>query len=308
MIPSENKPITAKKPGRPKKKADVPIVRHGIVAKAEAGRRVSFEYNNPAMFRKIVHLHKTYAARELELNFTPHALEMSAVDHLEKSTIYTTIDGKAMISYYCGATTRIRVDRSKLDPIFSVVGRNHKGIIVFLKEEDYRSRLYIDLIHAMYGNVSSYEIDLTYKDNEPAVVDNDADYPLKFTLTKDHFKNTITTIGNLSDSIILQKNKEEPLRITCDKEQGISLSGAYSDTSKMDFVCTLAADDMLAVSVSIAYIKPLPKSNVGEEVRVAVDKERKISLTTTLDKIDGIGPACCLKIYTEIKTDQPSVL
>ena len=61
------------------------------------------------------------------------------------------------------------------------------------------------------------------------------------------------------------------------------------------------SENYLCTNVDIDYIKPFSNSSIGDEVIIAVDKTKKLSLTSYLDKCEH-GYAATVKIFTEIKT------
>lgn len=293
-----------KKPGRPKKKiVAMPVEVHGIVENPVNDEDVlEMVYCNPTLFKKILQLLKAFEVSEVEMNFDKTGVRIIAKDHLGKSTIYTTIDGRCMNLYYCKAPLRICVKRDNLEKVLGTLSRNHYKITFILKE-NYRSTMYLIIKDIEYNNDDTYEVDVVFKPEDQIcreVRDDDTNYPIKFKISSKHFKTKIGNIRKLSPTFTIQKCGNEPLQFTFDKAQKVNWTGVYNDSEKISLESALAPEDVFNVSVYIDYIKPFSNSNIGDEVFIAADKREKMSFMTRLDKKD-IGFACVVKIYTEIK-------
>ncbi len=301
-----NKADAKKKPGRPKKKiVNAPIEVHGIVdAPVNEEDVLELVYCNPSLFKKLLTMDKQFEVSEVEMNFDQYGLKTINKDHIGKSTIYTTIDGRCMNLYYCKAPIRICVKRDNLEKVFGNLGKSHYKITFILKE-NYRSIMYIIVKDLEYNTDESYEIDVVYKPEDHAraeIRDDDTNYPIKFRISSKHFKTRINNIRKLSPIFTIQKAGNDPLQFTFDKALKVNWTGVYNDSEKIDLKSTIAPDDIFSVSVYIDYIKPFSNSNIGEDVYIAADKREKMSFMTLLDKSQTTdGYAACVKVYTELK-------
>lgn len=302
-----SKPQTKKRPGRPRKKVITPpVIIHGIVDKpVNAEDVVELDYCNPMLFKKLIHLYKSFVVSEVEMKFDYDGVSIITKDHLDKSTVYTKIDGKCMNLYYCKIPIKICIKRENLDRVFGSLNKNHYKLTILLKE-NYRSTLYIIIKDLEYNNDDSYEVDVVFKPktDEPEVNDDDSDYPLKFKISSKHFKTKINNIGRLSPTFTIQKYGDEPLQFTFDRAQKVNWTGVYHDASKINLKSSLDEDEIFSVSVPIDYIKPFSNSGIGDDVYISADKKKKISFATEIDKKD-IGYACTVKIFTQIKEYRP---
>jgi hypothetical protein len=297
-------PAEKKKPGRPKKKVmTAPIEVHGIIDKpANTEDVMELVYCNPSLFKKLLQLYKQFDVSEVEMSFTKEGIDIFCTDHLKKSNIYTFIDGKCMNLYYCKEPVHICVTQENLDSILGTLGKNHYKITFLLKENNFRTTMYIVVKDIEYNNDDSYDVDIVYKpeaQQQARPLDNDINYPIKFKVSAKHFKTRINTIKKSSPNFIIQKAGDGPIQFTFDKAQKVGFTGVYNDSDKIDLKSTISQDDIFSVSVNIGYIKPFSNSNIGEEVYIAADTNEKISFMTYLDKKD-IGYACRIKIFTEI--------
>ena len=292
-----------KKPGRPKKKAvTVPVETHGIRAEPSDPTNVlELVYHNPSLFKKLMQLYKAFGVSELDLDFTTTGLKIFMKDHLGKSDIYTSIEGHYMNLYYCKQPVRICVKRENLERVLSNLSKNHYSISFILKEENFRSMLYIAVSDVEYDNDNSYEIDVSYKVEDIAAVKNDeTNYPIKFKVTSRHFKATINSIKKLSKTFCIQKSGNEALQLCYDKVQKVGWTSVYNNNEKIELKSTLGPEETFNVSIYIDYIQPFSNSNIGEDVYIAADKQQKICFSTFLDKKEN-GFAAAIKIFTEIK-------
>lgn len=297
-------PVEKKGPGRPKKVVvNAPVEVHGIVDKpVNEEDLLELVYYNPTLFKKIMQLLKAFEVSEVEMNFDAAGTKITAKDHLGKSTLYITIDGRCMNLYYCKAPMRVTVKRESLEKVLGTLGKNHYKITFILKE-NYRSTMYLVIKDLEYNNDDTYEIDVVFKPEDAArneARDDDTNYPIKFKISSKHFKTKINNIQKLSPTFTIQKCGTEPLQLTFDKAQKVNWTGVYNDSEKIDLKSTLADDEIFNVSLYINYIKPFSNSNIGDDVYIAADKREKMSFMTLLDKKD-IGWSCGIKIFTEVK-------
>lgn len=298
--------VEKKKPGRPKKKvATAPIEVYGIIDKPVYSEDiVELVYGNPSLFKKLLQLYKQFDVSEIDMSFNKEGVDIFCMDHLKKSNIYTFIDGKCMNLYYCREPLHIRVTQDNLDSVLGTLGKTHYKITFRLKEDNFRSMMYIIVKDIEYNNDDTYDVPIVHKPDIQAslapVLDNDTDYPLKFKISAKHLKFKINTIKKSSKHFIIQKVGNGPIQFTYNEAQKVGFTGVYNDQEKMDIKSTILHDDIFSVSVNISYVKPFSNSNIGEEVIIAADNEKKISFTTCLDKKD-IGHACRIKIFTEIE-------
>jgi hypothetical protein len=295
--------LVKKKPGRPKKEVPVvKIVSLGIVnAPIHPDDVLELIYDKPMIFKKICKLYRAFDVSEVEMLFEPDKLKIITKDHLGKSTIYTTIEGRFLNLYYCKEQIRICVKRESLERVLNILGKNHYKI-TFLLKDNYRSAMYIIINDIEYDNDDSFEIDVIMRPVAAIteLVDDDSAYPIKFTLSSRHFKNRMSDIRKISPTFAIQKMGNGPLNLTFDKGQRINWTGVYNDNSKINLVSTLDENSIFNVSVCIDHIKPFSNNTIGELVHIAADTRSKMSFTTHLDPKDN-GWTATIKIYTELK-------
>ena len=155
-------PAEKKRPGRPpKKRRELNVAEVlGIADRpANADDVVEMVYCNPLVFKKLLALDKAYEVSEVEMIFEPTQLRMKARDHLGKSTIYKTIEGRWMNFYYCRERIRICVKREYLEKILGNLDKNQYKV-TFLLKENYRSTLYIIVKDCLYDKDKSYDIEI----------------------------------------------------------------------------------------------------------------------------------------------------
>lgn len=301
----EQQPETKKRPGRPPKKRPEMNVAEvlGIADKpVNPDDIVEMVYCNPLVFKKLLSLDKAYEVNEIEMIFELNGLRLKSKDHLGKSTIYKTIDGRWMNYYYCKERVRICVKREYLEKILGNLDKNQYKI-TFLLKENYRSTLYIIVKDYQYDKDKSYDVEVIYKPNAEADDnrDDDTHYPIKFAFDSKHFKAEINQVRKMSPLLTIQKSGDEPLQFTFDEAKKLNYNGRYNNPVKIKLDNRLPLDDIFTVSVVIDYIKPFSNSCIGDDVYIAADKKEKISFLTYLDKKSDGQYAVSVKAYTEVK-------
>jgi len=306
IIPAAGTAVEKKKPGRPKKKiATVPIEVHGIVdAPVNEEDLLELVYCNPNMFKKIFHLFKQFEVSEVEMNFDKQGLKIVTKDHIGKSTIYTTIDGRCMNLYYCAAPMRVCIKRDNLEKVLRTLSKNHYKI-TFLLRANYRSSMYVIIKDFEYDSDDAYDIDVVYSPEQQIVEckDNNEEYPIKFCISAKHFKTRINNIKNLSPTMAVEKSGNGPLQLTYVKssnKQNVGWTSVYNDPAKIKLISTIADDDLFSVSVCIDYIKPFSNTVIGDEVFIAASKDKRMSFMTRLDQ-RSVGWSAEIIVFTDIK-------
>lgn len=294
-----------KKPGRPPKKRPE-LVQAEVLGVAERPVNpddlMEMVYCSPMIFKKILTLYKGYEVSEVEMTFEAGGVRWKAKDHLNKSSIHTTMDGRLMNYYYCRETIRICVKREYLEKILGNLDKNQYKV-TFLLKENYRSTLYIIVKDCQYDKDKSYEVEVIYKAGDPVdePKDDDTDYPIKFAFDSKHFKSEINQVRKMSQLLTIQKIGNEPLQFTFDEAKKLNYNGRYNNPDKIKLRSTVAPDDVFTVSIVIDYIKPFSNSCIGDDVFIAADKKEKMSFMTYLDKKNENSYVVCIKIFTEIK-------
>lgn len=300
-----------KKPGRPKKKLEAPPIDiRGIQREPlDDEDMIEFVYHNPSLFGKILKLFKKYSVSQIELKFELEGLRMVCKDHINKSKIEVFIDGSKMNLYYCREPIRICIERDRLDKVLGILNVNHNKITILSKKDDYRSVLYIVVRDAEYESTEESRIDVIYKPEEnddAGIKDNDTDYPIKFSLSSKHFKNRVSHIKKQGKIMMIEKNGNDPLRITSEIDHKINDAGVYQNSEKIGLRSTVAADDIFITSVFVDYIKPFSDTTIGDMVHISAHKTEKLSMLTHVDSCDNNTWACTIKIFTEIKSHRPA--
>jgi len=297
----------ARRPGRPpKKRPDVAVV--DVIGILDQPRNpdavMEMAYCNPIIFKKLFALFKSYEVADVEFIFAPTTIRIITKDHYNKATIYATIDGAKMNCYYCRDTYHICIKRDMIEKVLGNIDKDQIKVGFSLKERTYRSVIFITVRDCQYDKINAYEVETAFKPNiegaEPEMID-DSDYSVRFTLESKHFKSEITKISKMSSVLTFRKEGAGPLQFIFDEAKKINYQGTYNDSSKIKMESNIGADDILNTSVMIDYIKPFSNAAIGDEVIIAADTMRKLSLTTFLDK-KGADWVCSVKVFVEIKT------
>jgi hypothetical protein len=298
-----------RRPGRPpKKRPDAPVP--DVIGILEQPRNpdavMEMAYCNPIIFKKLFVLFKSYEVADVEFIFTPTNIKIVAKDHYNKATIYATIDGSKMNCYYCRDTYRVCIKRDMIEKVLGNIDKDQIKVGFSLKENSYRSAIFITVRDCQYDKINAYEVETAFKPNvdggEPEQID-DSNYPIRFVLESKHFKSEITKVSKMSSTITIRKEGSNPLQFIFDEAKKINYQGTYNDSAKIKLESTIAEDDILNTSIMIDYIKPFSNAAIGDEVIIAADKYNKLSMLTYLDK-KGADWVCSVKVFVEIKTNR----
>lgn len=300
-----------KRPGRPRKKViAAPFEINGIAAAPKnAENIVEVIYENPRIFKKLFTLYKSYVVDDLIIDFGRDTIKIISKSHTGKSLNFTTFNCKLLNHYYCKEPKRICVRRECLSDIFKSLDKIHCKITFRLTEERQMSILFINIRDCEMDDEQLYEVELIEKfDNTIPNDFDDTKYPLSFELPAKSFKKKIADIANLSTMLTIRKRGGQPLEFTYDLPKKINMTGVYLNQDKIKLKSTIEDDDILCASIMIPYIKPFSNANIGDNVKIAVDRYLPMSFMTELDKkktdnADGTiteGYVCTVKIFVEI--------
>ena len=301
--------LAERKPGRPRKEQPEQMVtaQQGIVRTASReGNIVELVYPSTDLFKEIIRTLHAYDVSEVNMYFTDEGLDIAVPDHLEKSNIYINVRGDCMSKYYCKRPVSIRLDRTRLEKIINNPSRNARQMTLTMREETCRSLVYLELADESLCSISMYEIGAIVAPGQKTLApnsDDDTNYPIKFILPTRVFKSKINDMSKLSTSFTISKVGMNPLCLGCHHD-GIKYEEPFCDSKVISFRSTLPENDILSVTLHIAYVQPLSKSNIGKEIHIAVDKQARISFTANLDKKDNGKHAATIKIYTLISAPE----
>jgi hypothetical protein len=179
-----------------------------------------------------------------------------------------------------------------------------------LKEEDFRRSLYIIVKDCQYDKDKSYEVEISYKPDDPnaeEVKDDDTNYPIRFVVDSKHLKDEITQVSRMSPLLTIQKAGNEPLQFTFDEAKKVNYNGRYNNSEKIKLQSNLAGEDVFNASIFIDYIKPFTNACIGDDVYIAADIKERMSFMTFLDKKPDGNFSVCVKVFTEIKGDRRAI-
>lgn len=303
-----------KKPGRPRKATlQVPIAVHGIIDKpANEADLIELIYCDPLVFKKVIGVLKGYQVSEVGLNFDKTGLRIETKNRLGTVDILVTISGACMNLYYCKEPIKIWVKREELERTFGSLGKNHTKV-TWLLRENYRQLLYIIAKSSELNSEQIFEVDVFYKQDNGQIlqpcIDDDSNYPLKFKIITKYFRKVIITASNNADRLTIQKTGDQPLQLTVNraKGSGTGWSEVYPDAEKIGLQSNISQNDIFNVSVEFANILPFCKQAPGDNIFVAADKTKRVSLQCFTDRRE-IGWAICVKIFSNIVAAPSGIL
>ena len=300
-----------KKPGRPPKNpTTIPMmVVGGVATKARAeGSVVELVYNVPKVFKQILNLLKKMHVEDVNIQFEPTYMRISAVDFHERSNIYVTIDGNCMTHYYCAEPVQVCFKRDALEIPFESTSAKHDEVMFIIDGGENRSKMAVCIHDPEPDKYSRYDMHVLAATSAVPVERDDSDYPLQFKMSFASFKNQIAVIKKVSKSFHISKSYDGQLKFISDHTGGndatrraICLTDFYQSDTKISLVSTITPGDTLFAIMHVEYISPLSDSGLTGDVTMRVDQTGKVSFTTHLQPSDR-GNAVTVKVFTTMVT------
>lgn len=279
-----NKPIQ-KKPGRPKKKLIIKPenVINGIITKPNDNvNAMELIYTDPKIFKKIFGMFRGYYVDDIFINFTEDKVLMSSRDHTKKTIIKIELDCNKISEYFCKRNFNICVKREYLEKIFSTIEKNHSKIILFSKEDTYKSSLEINLINEDLSIHDNYIIDLSLQqcDIEDTISKtietlNKDMYSIKFNVKSKSFKKFINDTSANGKLLTIEKVGDNNLQFKMCFNNKINFTRTIINESGFNISSKLSDNDFFNVNMELEYIKPFSNMNINDYITVYIDNENK---------------------------------
>lgn len=313
---SEETTKIKKGPGRPRKTPNnsIDILRNGIMEiPHKEGNICEFIYYQPQNLKKILGQCKSVGNSQLFISFMSDRLLFKTKCGVTVATTtkqgefktfqIVTFDCKRSNYYYCNKLYEPYEFCVNIDDIFSVLNRYDKEnakIILYLKENDYRSALYMDITTCNPKKTKVAKFNIINGNPEDKDYLNkyiDENYLLTFELSLKEFKKEIAedakiisqeTKSDKLNVIKLEKIAINPLRIIhCDNDT-ISLIDNYEDDSIV-LENKMSEHEILAISIEINYLKLFcsisTSTGQSEKIIFHLNKEKFIKCTIKLDEL-----------------------
>lgn len=296
-----------KGPGRPRKTIETQTVEiRGIVdAPEDPDNFMELVYCNTAMFKDLLKLFSQYNISDIEIAFQPKNIEITAKGPSDKTTHHVTINGHGLNHYYCRETIKSCISIAVLDDILFGGNKNYHKITM-IAQENYRSKLKIVLNNLEYSVDEIFDLDVGYRPPDQTSVQHpeqsDADYPVRFTMSKQYFNASMVKMRKFGTEALFQKIGGGGFQIQAVKAGRTMKTDNFRDNKILSMECTLEEGDILSVTVPLDYMIPLAKANIGNQIIVSLSKTKNVSMTTYMAPSPNIGPICCIKIFAEIRT------
>lgn len=292
-----------KRPGRPRKPRSEPkIVINGISDKPHDDQHIiEFVYHQPFVLKRLFTLFKAYNSSEVEITFDKMTIRFEAIGHLEKNTIFARFNCQRLNHYYCKTPLKVRVPRDSLEAVFSSIDKNYNHINISMADNQ---TICILIQEHESQNTEHYEIEVVPDNiiNSSFVSDfnDDADYPLKFTLPGKKLKRKLAAIKKQAKKFIISQDPEGDVSISKDNDYGINFNMKFKRSDKnIRMESTIPIGTVSVTSINIDYIVPFVNSNISEEINFACGTTQYMSMTACLDKIDDDYLAV-VKVYVDI--------
>lgn len=307
---SARAPAARKKPGRPRKCADVCQVGvHGIVTEpANTCDCIELIYNQPMLFKCIMAIFKEYDSDDIIFEFSPSRVLILGRDHSARVIIHIVINAADMNLYYfsqpayagsdairpsssiAGAAAGVvepmhcvAIKRDNLEVVASIVEKMHYRIALTLRKDD-PSSLYITLSSHEYDNEDQFEVSIIpHVDDIPHDVVDTSTYPLEFTLDARHLRQKIREFKKVSPDIVIKKAGDGDLEISFGAQSRVVYTGIYKAGSRIKLRSEIAQGSLFVVTMGIGRIRPLVAVNVPGGVTFFANQSNTMVVQVGLD-------------------------
>ncbi len=272
-------------------------------------------YDNPDMWKKIFTLLTNMNVETVRIHFNDDGITIIALDHKQKCEIFVEVFGKELSRYYCDTPFQISVNQESMKKIVGTIKANHVSIS-FVADEDIKCKKFRTVLHyktTKTETIQTYNIDCEHAEKYTGTIFDDLEdedeYPLKFTFESKYWKTCVADFMKFADTIKIEKEPPYPLtfKYTFSDKKGDQALECV-ENSHMDLYCEVEEGDVFAVSVLLQNIKAIANSTVAEDLRISAHEEKKLIFTAYLDqdidektqkpKLDT--ETCRIKILTEI--------
>ncbi len=295
-------PVEKRGPGRPRKTIVVEqsSIKGVIQTPVKPDNRVEMEYHNPASWKSIIDLHDGYGVVDVIMLFDKTKIYMATKDRLNKSNIYVITDCTTLDSYCCTSPIEVTILRKDLQIVFGTMTKSYKKVYFELRS-DYLTKLKITLHGSDHGVIETFLLDVKTNTEHAFYdeLDNDNDYPLKFTVLSKCFKQKVAALSKISKVMMIQHGSEFGVQITHDPAS-INWTSQYPDGTLIDLASTCPHGGFISASINIDYILPFTSASLGDHISIAVHPEQRMSFTTKLDKF-GQKHVFEIKAFTELR-------
>ncbi len=273
-----------KKPGRPRKRVEVPSLPiHGICdAPSAEGILNEFACTDIGVVKKTLALHKACGVGDVEFFFGEDQYRISSVDQSGKIELTATFECSAVHRYYCEAPVAVRIARVHLDRIIDDLAKMH-DVVQFVLREDYRCRFYCVLLNTSRKSEKKYTLPTAYNGDPRDIAEVDGGYPLSFFLPSKELKAKMAVLKPISSILVIQKVGDGAMQLTCESNKDvIEWEENFLDGTQLGMKCDLEANQILRVAVFVDLIRSFMQHTIGESCLIKVDQQHPLLLATSV--------------------------
>lgn len=276
--------------GRPRRvPPPEPRPRLGIASSPQNQNNVvEMDYDNVAIFKKLISLLKNMNVKEININFESNYVKLFGIDHSEKNLVNIRIAANKLTHYYCEHPTSVQIDTKNLDTITQKIDKHYDLFSFILKRQSYRQNLIVVLQNKELCIDESHVINLVESDNNLSQlyargVDYNL-YPLKFELPSKYFKKLVCDIIPFSEVFTIERVNTTLQFIYKNLNNTIKGYNICKDPSKINLTSTLPPDSIFSVSTPVNYIKPMANSLLSDRIKIFADCEKDLVFNVTVDE------------------------
>lgn len=281
-------------PGRPRTKPlPNPTLKIGIIDKPiNDSNFIEFKYDSPDDFKKINNYFSNIGSEIILFKFDKNETCLYGTNHLVSNQVRVIIDGDKCVNYYCEEPFEIKIKRSNLEKVLSIIDKQYLSISFILQKDDHNKNLYI-IMNTSHLFEETYKISLIDDyDEKIDISDNDfiEEEPpkLSFNLSGAFFKK-ITTVTKKYDKKLtfqkLGKNGVFELKYSTSQSQvEASISPEKSNAKELNLMQNIEDLELFSVSAQHDSLKPTANTNLSKMLHFQLWSDKKIFTTANLNK------------------------
>jgi len=282
-------PTKNTKPAKPKPSTKKEGI---VVTPSHAEHTMELLHDDPDLFKSIFTLFHKYGSPHLSIAFYPTYVRFFSASHNEQATIIVDVRGEDISHYYCKAFMQVNIDDQQIAVAMGAIRSGHSQFVMLMGDPKLDPKLVVVLTYYKSKRTDQITLYPMGQVKDQVGIDlTDADYPIKFALDTSEFKELLTDISSISNTLTIQKTGNDPLSISTKCENKIARLSSYVDEKEIGLVSTVLPTQTFQSSISIENVKPLIASNIGEVISVSAHIEKGIIFRTQSSTICNVSVA-----------------
>jgi hypothetical protein len=269
--------VTKKRPGRPKRVL-APTLKDGVVdIPFDESSQVELEYNRPELLKRSFTLLKAANCDLLKLTFNETSVNISSIDHYDKTTIDIDIDCINIDRYYNRQPITLYVYTKCLEKVLRVIDKSYISMKWIIKQLD--TRLYISYTTQLGVNELYMLNTLPEPDDivERPIVQQ---HEISFTVPSKHLKKIVSDASTFT-SILTFELTDGNLSYSFVSDDSTTIAtNRFQNPKSIDLRCEI---DVYRSSIAIEYIKSIASTIICEAITIRSGTNQPFILHSVVD-------------------------